>query len=163
MSLKDDVIRWLKDEDLEVDEMPVPQGAPVEWILNAVVKAPMRVILGVQKPKAKFDRLVMSMVVKIAEQHKAALNSLEQRERLKLMTRLLGTVTSLCPTCVIVFQPQLDNPDTIVVSKVLYDDEFQPSVIGNSVRLLVNEYAAIVSFFNSEVGLPKGSQESLHM
>lgn len=151
MGLKDDVTRWLKDEEIDVEEVPVPAGAPVEWALNATVKAPLRVLLGVQKPKTRADRLVISMVVKVADQHKAALSSMAPKDRAKLMSQLLVNVTSLCPSCIIVFQPQLDLPDTIVVSKVIYDEDIGPSAIGESVRVLVNEYALIVSFFNAEV------------
>jgi hypothetical protein len=164
LGLKDDVIRWLKEEEIDSEEVPVPPGAPVEWALNATVKAPLKVMIGVQKPKTKVDRLVLSMIVKVAEQHRSALMSMSEKERAKLMNRLLSNVTSLCPSCIIVFQPQLDIPDTIVVSKVIYDDDIGPMSLGESARTLVNEYVIIVSFFNSEVAkADQGPSTVMHM
>ncbi len=164
MGLKEDVIRWLRDEDVDVEEVPVPQGVPVDWALNATVKAPLRVMIGVQKPRAKGDRLVLSMIVKVADQHRAFLMAMQDRERARAMSDLLQRLVYVCPHCIVVFQPTVEAPDTIVVTRVLYDDEIGPSGIGNSLRVLVNEYAVIVSFFNSQVGAPAGQSSTMvHM
>ncbi|MGC9071705.1 MAG: DUF2299 domain-containing protein [Acidilobus sp.] len=163
MGLKDDVIKWLKDEDVDVEEVPVPQNVPVEWALNATVKAPLRVMIGVQRPRTRAERLVLSMVVKIADQHKAALTAMGERERVRAMSDLLSRLVGVCPDCIVVFQPQLENPDTIVVSRVLYDDQIGPSALGNTLRVLVNEYVVIVSYFNSQVGVTGGTSTMVHM
>lgn len=164
MGLKEDVIRWLKEEDIDVEEVQVPPNVPIEWALNATVKAPLRVMIGVQKPKTKTERLVLSMIVKVADQHKAAMNSMPERDRLKSMTELLTRLISVCPDCVVIFQPQLESPDTIVVSRVLYEEGINPSSIGGTVRTLVNEYAVIVGYFNAEVGGAwGGASTTIHM
>jgi len=97
LGLKEDVMRWLKEEDIDVEEVQVPPNVPIEWALNATVKAPLRVMIGVQKPKTKTERLVLSMIVKVADQHKAAMNSMPERDRLKSMTELLTRLISVCP------------------------------------------------------------------
>ncbi|MCI4460302.1 MAG: DUF2299 domain-containing protein [Acidilobus sp.] len=164
MGLKEDVMRWLKEEDIDVEEVQVPPNVPIEWALNATVKAPLRVMIGVQKPKTKTERLVLSMIVKVADQHRAAMSSMSERDRLKSMTELLMRLISVCPDCVVIFQPQLGSPDTIVVSRVLYEDQINPSSIGGTVRTLVNEYAVIVGYFNAEVGGAWGSASTtIHM
>jgi hypothetical protein len=64
----------------------------------------------------------------------------------------------------VIFQPQLESPDTIVVSRVLYEDQINPSSIGGTVRTLVNEYAVIVGYFNAEVGGAwGGASTTIHM
>ena len=152
MGLKDDVVRWLRDEDVDVEEVAVPQGVPVEWALNATVKAPLRVMIGVQRPRTRGERLVLSMIVKVADQHRAYLTSMQDRERAKAMSELLQRLVYVCPECLVVFQPTLETPDTIVVTRILYDDEIGPAGVGKSLRILVNEYAVIVSYFNSQLG-----------
>jgi hypothetical protein len=164
LGLKEDVIRWLKEEDIDVEEVQVPPNVPIEWALNATVKAPLRVMIGVQKPKTKTERLVLSMIVKVADQHRAVMDSMPERDRLRSMTELLTRLINICPDCVVIFQPQLESPDTIVVSRVLYEDQINPSSIGGTVRTLVNEYAVIVGYFNAEVGGARGgASTTMHM
>ena len=163
MGLKDDVIKWLRDEDVDVEEVSVPQGVPVEWALNATVKAPFRVMVGVQKPRTRGERLVLSMIVKVADQHRALLMAMQDRERTKAMSDLLQRLVYVCPECVVIFQPALESPDTIVVTRILYDDEIGPSALGKSLRILVNEYAVIVSYFNSQLGSSAQTTTMVHM
>ncbi len=169
MSLKkDEIIKWLKDESLEVYEAPVSQGAPVEWALNVVARTPygLQLNIAVSKPKGKVERLVMNMVIKISDQHKGSIASIGERERMKAMAQLFNQLAALCPTCMTVIQPEQGNPsmpDVIAVTKVLYEDNATPSTVGDTIRTLVNAYFYVVNYLNTEIGGGSTSTTMVHM
>lgn len=166
-SLKEELIKWLRDENYDVQEAPVPAGAPIEWALNVIVRMPtgLSINVVVNKPKSRIEKVVLSMPIKVSDQHKAMISSLDERERLRAVAHLQNQLFAMCPTCITVFQPQPDNPtvpDVIAVSRVLYEDDIRPSQVGDSVRLLVNVFFYVVNFLNNELPAPRPAP-TMHM
>ncbi|WP_292320809.1 DUF2299 domain-containing protein [Caldisphaera sp.] len=165
MSLKEEIIRWLKEENLEVSEIPIPKEAPIEWAINAMVTAPFRVSISIQRPKGKTEKLACTMGVKIADQHKEKIIKLSEQEKASMIGELLKSLYFICPTCVIIIQPDLINPDNIIVTKIIYSDKISASEITDSVRLLSNSYGLIVTHFTVKLGgsFKQGEQTMMHI
>ncbi|MFP3144745.1 MAG: DUF2299 domain-containing protein [Caldisphaera sp.] len=165
MSLKEEIIRWLKEENLEISDIPVPKEAPIEWAINAMVAAPFRVSISIQKPKGKTEKLACTMGVKIAEQHKDKIAKLSEQEKASMIGELLKNLYLMCPSCIIIVQPDLINPDNIIITKIIYSDKINASEVTDSVRMLTNSYGLIVTHFTVKLGgsFKQGEQTTMHI
>ena len=152
--LKKKVVEWLIDEGLEVSSGDVPQGAPLEWVIKATMKAPIRVSIVVQQPKGKKDRIDMILGVAISDFHKRRLTELKPIQRAKLINALLVDLVCACPDCFIVVQPRIDNPQGVLVSRPLQGSHINRETLGEAIRVMANIYLLIVAKFNSELGSP---------
>ncbi len=165
MSLKEEIIKWLKEENLEISEIPIPKDAPIEWAINAMIAAPFRVAISIQRPKGKTEKFAFTMAVKVAEQHKEKIIKLSDQDRANMMGELLKNLYMMCPSCITIFQPDINNPDNIIVTKILYQDKITPSEVTDSIRILSNTYGLIVTHFTIKLGgsFKQGEQTVMHI
>ncbi len=151
--LKDKIVSWMLDEDHDVSKESVPPEAPVEWVIGVTVKAPVRVKLLIQQPKAKRDRIAVTLGVLVSPVHQQALADRGQQETVRIMARILEDLMLLCPDCLILVQPSLTTPQNIVLTKILYEEEVTRAKLTATVRMLVNAYILLITVMNSELGV----------
>lgn len=165
LGIKDDIIKWLKEEDLDISEIPIPKEAPIEWAINAMSKIPMKVSISVQKPKGRTEKYACTMGVKVADEHKEKLSHLSEQDKANMIGELLRSLYYMCSSCIIIFQPDLSMPDNIIVTKVIYGEKLSQSELTDSIRLLTNTYTLIATYFNIKLGgsFKQGGQTVMHM
>jgi len=164
LGAKEDIMRWLKEEDLEVNEISVPSQAPVEWVINAATMGPLKVSISIQKPKGRSERYVCSLGVMVAEEHKQKLSKLSEKERVSMTSELLRNLILLCPSCIVIFQPDLNRVESIMVTKIIYKERLTQSELTDAIRLLTNSYSMIVSYFSVKLGVSQeGGHTVMHM
>jgi len=148
----DKILSWLLDEDHEVSKEQPPEGAPVEWLLGVNVKMPVRVKILVQKTKTKKDRIAATLGVLISPAHKRALDEKGPAVTAAIMTRILESLIHACPDCIVVVQPSPANPENIVVTRIIYEEELTRAKLAHTIRVLTNAYLLIITVMNAELG-----------
>lgn len=152
MVKKQDVMGWLADEDFEVHLETPPQGAPVNWIIRAVSKIPVKANIILQEPREKPDRLVITLGVMVSDYHKAKMGELNDSERAILSYEILESLLSLCPDCLILLQPSLTDLQSIVITKILYEEEITRANLLSTVKTVVNMFSLLVLKLTSRFG-----------
>lgn len=151
-SLRDKIIAWLIDEDHEVKSEPIPPGAPLEWVLGVTAKIPPVVAkIIIQQPSTKRDRIVMTLGVMVSPEHASRLEALRPSERLSIFSDILTTLYSMCPDCVVVVQPSPAEPQNIIITRILYEEEVTRALVSDSVRVLVNALSMISTTLNARL------------
>ena len=152
MDFREKIIAWLVDEDHEVKSESPPPGAPVEWLVKVTVKAPIRVNVLVQQPSSKKDRIVISLGIALSDVHRRELMKLEERERVRIVAEIYSDVLKMCPDCVSIVQPSLNEPQGIAVSRIIYHESLTRESVASTVRVFMNIFANIVASLNARLG-----------
>ncbi len=161
--LRDDILSWLVEEGLEVQKGPVPSGAPVEWALLVRVPAPLIVNITIQKPK-DFNKIALTMVVKLSPEHLQAFRNRPPKERAKLIAEILIDMLKICPQCIVVNQPpKLDETEALIATREIIEEGLKKEVIVESIRTLANVYQLVVLKISSVLEPIHGSMGSLTM
>ncbi len=148
--IREKIIAWLVDEDHEVKVETPPKGAPIEWVLKVTAKIPpvlARVVI--QQPSNKKDRIVVTLGVVVSPQHRDALSKLSLPKRQEVIHKILVDAYKLCPDCVIVVQPNYIDPQSIVITDIIYVDELTKPRLSSSIRKMTNMLAIISAGFNA--------------
>ncbi len=157
-AVRDEILGWLADEDFEVKLETPPPNAPVEWVIKATSKIPLKANLIIQQPKTKSDRIVVTLGVMVAEHHKKGLKELKPEERASLIYDLIGKLQSLCPECLVIAQPNPLAPESIVFTKIIYLENLSRQGFLDSIRVLVNMFSLVVMALSSKFG-PFGPEQ----
>ncbi len=152
-NLRDKILAWLVDEDYEVKSETLPAEAPIEWALGVTVKAPIQVKLIVQQAKTKKDRIAVTLGVLVSPVHREALEERGPSETLRIMSRVIEAIIHACPDCLVLVQPSPAQPQNIVITRILYEEEVNRASLTRTIRVLVNAYLLIITVMNGELGI----------
>ncbi len=159
LELRDKILGWLADEDYEVKIDAPPPNAPIEWIIKATSKVPLRANIIIQQPKTKKDRIVITLGVMISDHHKRGLKNLKVQERAEIIYNLLSDLQSICPECLILAQPSYLEPESFVFTKIIYYESLERQGFLDSIRKLVNMFSMLVIGLSSKFGPFKQAQK----
>ncbi len=160
-NVREKIIAWLIDEDHEVKSDTPPKGAPIDWILKVTAKVPPVIArIVIQQPSNKRDRIIATLGVVVSPQHREKLMSLTPGERQEIVYRILNMAYQICSECVIMVQPSFIDPQSIVITEVIYHEELSRPRITASIRKLANLLGIISAGFNAYLHLvPEKSKE----
>lgn len=163
---KDRILLWLAEEGLDVRLEPVPPGVPLEWVILVQIPGVIKVNVAVQQPKGKTDIVAITMGIMVGPDHRDSLSKLTREERFVLTAGILRDLIMVCPDCVIVIQPSLEDPQFINITKLTYTSTLTKESLLSAIRLMVNMFTLVVTDINATLaskGLYRRSHESMVM
>ncbi len=151
-STREKIVSWLADEDFEVHIESPPPGTPFEWVVRATSKIPVKANVIIQQPKEKKDRVVVTLGVMISDYHRSKMRTLDDLERASISFEIYRDLITVCPDCLVLIQQNIADPESIVITRILYEEQIDRPTIVNTVKMLVNMFSMLVLKLTSRFG-----------
>lgn len=118
----DMISRWLIEETFTLRRLEAPPEARIKWGINVSTPGSPGVSFTIVNPADREDRYVLTLAILVSPEHLKELEKLKPADRLKIMHSILSRALAVCIDCKIMVQPNVLNPQAIVVNMDIFED-----------------------------------------